>query len=158
MADHTSKLEQAQQLIAEYLSDITSTRQKSKKPYATKSSVIEQAGDKNYIIQVINKVKNCKESDSIEKNILDKNSAAGKILLPFYICSKYFPTLSLTTGDVEKITAELGVRIDISNVGKAIRKSLLKYLDSNTTRTHGVPTNYKINRKGIKYFEGLLNN
>ncbi|MFA5000738.1 MAG: hypothetical protein WC531_00715 [Candidatus Paceibacterota bacterium] len=111
----------------------------------------------DYILSIVNKIKNCDESDQVEKNILDKTSLSGRILLPFYICYKYFPEQGLTTGDVEKITSELRVKVQTPNVSKAISDSLHKYLEGNSTRVKGKPVIYKLNRKGAKYFESLLN-
>lgn len=106
---------------------------------------------------IINKIKNCEASERIEKEILDKTSMHGRILLPFYICYKYFPQQGLTTGDIAKITSELRVKVQTPNVSNAISDSLQKYLDGNSTRVKGKAVIYKLNRKGAKYFESLLN-
>lgn len=119
----------------------------------TQSQKSSSAGS---ILEIVNKIKNSDEADAIETNVLDKSAVAGRILLPFFICSKYFPTQRLTSGDVEKITSELGVKIKTSNVSKAITNSLLKYLDGDSTRKKGKAVSYKLNRKGVKYFESLL--
>lgn len=108
------------------------------------------------ILLIVNKIKNCEESEKIEKEILDKTSMHGRILLPFYICYKYFPQQGLTTGDIEKVTSELRVKIQTPNVSRAISESLQKYLDGNSTRVKGKAVFYKLNRKGAKYFESLL--
>lgn len=112
--------------------------------------------DLDYILSIVNKIKNCDESDLIEKEILDKIFQPGRIILPFYICYKYFSNRGLTTGDIEKITAELGVKVQTPNVSKNISESLHKYLEGNSTRMKGKPVLYKLNRKGVKYFESLL--
>jgi len=115
-------------------------------------------GDSGYILSIVNKVKNCDEADQIETEILDKISSPGRILLPFYICFKYFPEQKLTTGDIEKITSGLKVRIQTPNVSKAISKSLHKYLEGSSIPAIGKkPSAYSLNRKGVKYFESLLN-
>lgn len=108
------------------------------------------------IMDIVNKIKNCEESDKIETQILDKNNQEARILLPYYISYKYFANQPLTTGDVEKITRELGVEIKASNVANKIKESLLKYLDTDSSRKKGKPTPYKLNRKGIKRFEEIL--
>lgn len=109
------------------------------------------------ILLIVNKIKNCEEAEKIEKEILDKTSIHGRILLPFYICYKYFPQQGLTTGNIEKITSELRVKIQTPNVSNAIADSLQKYLEGNSTRVKGKAVFYKLNRKGAKYFESLLN-
>jgi len=62
----------------------------------------------------------------------------------------------LTTGDVEKITADLKVRVKTPNVSNAIAESLQKYLDGDSTRIKGKAVRYKLNRKGARYFESLI--
>ncbi len=108
------------------------------------------------IVTIVKKIKDCDEADKIEAEILDKTAQSGRVLLPFFICHKYFPQQTLTTGDIEKITSELGVKVKTSNVSTAITKSLQKYLDGSSTRKKGRAVSYKLNRKGAKYFESLL--
>ena len=110
----------------------------------------------DFIMDIVNKIKNCKESDKIESRVLNKSKEEGRILLPYYISYKYFSNRCLTTVDIEKITGELGVKIKESNVANKIKESLVKYLDSASRRKKGKPTFYKLNRKGIKHFEEIL--
>lgn len=109
------------------------------------------------ILLIVNKIKNCEESEKIEKEILDKTSMTGRVLLPFYICYKYFPQQGLTTGDIQETTSQLRVKIQTPNVSNAISGSLQKYLEGNSIRVRGKAVIYKLNRKGAKYFESLLN-
>ena len=109
------------------------------------------------ILLIVNKIKNCEESEKIEKEILDKTSMSGRVLLPFYICYKYFPQQGLTTGDIQEITSQLRIKIQTPNVSNAISDSLQKYLEGNSIRVRGKAVIYKLNRKGAKYFESLLN-
>jgi len=111
----------------------------------------------DYILSIVNKIKNCDESDKIEEEILDKTSLPGRILLPFYICYKYFPEQRLTTGDIEKITSGLKMKIKTPNVSKTISKSLHKYLEGSSIPVRGKKLFYMLNRRGAKYFESLLN-
>lgn len=121
-----------------------------------KKSSSSEPSSQDLIMDVVNKIKNCGESNKIETQVLDKNNQEGRILLPYYISCKYFSKQPLTSGDIEKITGELGVRIKYSNVTKKIKKSLLGYLYSDTPRKKGKPTLYKLNRKGVKHFEEIL--
>jgi len=150
-----NKLKQIQSLVIDCLSEVSSDKPKAFVANKTKQTKTDTATE-DKIMKVVNKVKNCNETEKIEKQILDKRAMEGKIILPFYICNKYFPTYTLSTGDIEKITAELSVRIKASNVRKAIRESLYKFLDTNQRRKSGILTPYKLNRKGFKHFESLL--
>lgn len=111
----------------------------------------------NLILSIVNKIGDCKESEKIQINILDKTSMGGKILLCFYISYKYFKNSWLTTGDIEKITSALGTKIAISNVSNKIKSELRKYLESETVRKKGQSTPYRLNRKGVKRFEETIN-
>ncbi len=111
----------------------------------------------NHVLMISNKIKSCEENEKIEEKILDKASVLGRVLLPYYICYKYFPTQGLTTGDVAKITSELRIGVKLSNISTAITNSLQKYLEGDSTRVKGKPVTYKLNRKGAKHFESLLN-
>jgi len=151
-----TKLNEIKTLVDECLVSLPKHSPK-RKITSPKSEVKKNNGSSDYILTIVNKIKNCEESEKIEKKILDKSSIPGRILLPFYICYKYFPQQGLTTGDVAKITSELRVGIKTPNVSKAITDSLQKYLEGNSTRTKGKAVVYKLNRKGAKCFESLLN-
>lgn len=151
----STKLNQIKGLAEECLgalSDGQISKHRSASVKETKKSDVPT----DYILAIVNKIKNCDESDQIETEILDKTSLPGRILLPFNICYKYFPQQGLTTGDIEKITSELRVKVQTPNVSKTISDSLHKYLEGNSTRVKGKPVIYKLNRKGAKYFESLL--
>ena len=110
----------------------------------------------DYVLLIANKIKTCEESEKFDSLILDNTNVQNRILLPFYICYKYFPDHRLTSGDIEKITSELRIRIQQPNVSKNITKSLLKYLEGDTSRSKGKAVSYKLNRRGAKYFESVL--
>lgn len=152
-----AKLKQIKQLSEECLAILPSSPTLKRK--LTLAKEIKKDNDNfDYVLSIVNKIKNCDESDQIEKEILDKTSLPGRILLPYYICHKYFPEQKLTTGDIEKITSGLKVRIQTPNVSKTISKSLHKYLEGNSIPAKGKkPSVYSLNRKGVKYFESLLN-
>ena len=109
------------------------------------------------ILLIVNKIKDCEESEKIDAQVLNKISLPARVLLPFYICYKYFPEQGLTTGDIEKITSQLRVRVKVPNVSKAVASSLQKYLAGDSIRGRGKTSRYKLNLKGAKYFESLLN-
>jgi len=151
-----TKLNEIKRLAEEGLAELSVTgATKHQKVVKNETKRGEAVADP--ILLIVNKIKNCEEAEKIEKEVLDKTSIHGRVLLPFYICYKYFPQQGLTTGDIEKITSELRVKIQTPNVSKAITDSLQKYLDGNSTRVKGKAVFYKLNRKGAKYFESLLN-
>lgn len=153
-----SKLNEIKSLADECLAALSNapTEQKQSSISSTKKPAKVSNDSNDHILSIVNKIKNCEEADKIEEKILDKVSIPGRVLLPFYICCKYFPQQGLTTGDVARITSELRVGVKTPNVSKAITESLQKYLEGDSTRVKGKAVVYKLNRKGAKYFESLL--
>ncbi|GAI39313.1 unnamed protein product [marine sediment metagenome] len=146
-----TKLNEIKKLAEECLESLSDTNIPKNKQTIKKE---KKKGDITLLI--VNKIKDLDEFEEIEKEVLDKSSIPKRVLLPFYICHKYFPQQGLTTGDVEKITEQLGVRVKTPNVSKAITGSLWKYLAGDSSRKRGKIVVYKLNRKGAKYFESVL--
>lgn len=116
----------------------------------------EGAGNAD-IASIVSKIKSCDEAEKIEKHILDKKSVVNRVLLPLYILSKYFPSSEgLTSGDIEKITKELGVPVAQANASKALSETARSYVDGDKVRRKGSAVNYKLVRRGLQHFEGLL--
>jgi len=114
------------------------------------------AGPDDLILSIVNKVGDCDESEKIQSKVLDQKNMEAKILLCFYISYKYFKNAWLTTGDIEKITSGLGAKIAVGNVSNKIKGELRQYLESGAVRKRGQPTPYRLNRKGSKRFEAIL--
>lgn len=126
-----------------------------KRPVKTAHGPTETKDSNELILGIVNKIGECEESDAIQRNILDKKSMEGKILLCFFIANKYFKNAWLKTGEIEKITSDLGVKIDARNVTNKI-KELRQLLESGAARKKGQPTPYRLNRNGIKRFYIIL--
>ena len=116
---------------------------------------IETTNSDDLILLIVNKVGDCEESEEMQTKILDQRSAEGKILLCFYISYKYFKNIWLNTGNIEEITSNLGVKIDVRNVTNKISE-LRRYLESGSIRKKGQPTPYRLHRKGFKRFNEIL--
>lgn len=126
-------------------------------PVKTAPKFTETQNSDKFILGIVNKIGECEESTAIQSNILDKKSMEGKILLCFFIANKYFKNAWLTTGDIEKTTSNLGVKIDARNVTNKIKK-LRQFLESGAARKQGQPTPYRLNRNGVKRFSAMLGN
>lgn len=145
------KLETAAALIAECLLELGSgAREGLPKVLAKKDT---PTPDLN--LSIVNKIGDCDETEVIQKKILDTRGAEGRVLLAFYISYKYFGNEWLSSGDIEKITSDLGVKIDKKNVSNYLA-ALRKYLESGAARKKGQPTPYRMNRNGVKRFEEIL--
>ena len=72
-----------------------------------------------------------------------------------YYAAEQFSDPYLTTGEMEAVTDQLGVRIDSSNAAKVLKKNST-YVTTDTMRKPGTIVGYKLNRSGVKHFENLL--
>lgn len=115
--------------------------------------------DKKSKTDIVKLVEFIKESDKfpdVDKNILEKSSQLPKILMCVYFAKDCFPNNPyLRTGEIDTITDQLGVRIQITNVSKTITRKL-KYFSGDRVRKRGVKIRYKINRAGGQAFKKLL--
>jgi hypothetical protein len=119
------------------------------------SSVQKETDSSNLVLDIINKVADCDEADEIKEYILDKRGSEGRVLLPYYISYKYFGNAWIGAGEIEKITSELGIKIDTRNVSNYL-KEYRSSLESGSVRKRGQSTPYRLNRKGLKRFEEII--
>jgi hypothetical protein len=103
---------------------------------------------------VANAVDESDKIKDIEQNILNKRSLLGRILIAFHFAHETGNEY-LTTGDVEKITDQLRVKIAQSNVSHCIAANR-KYFSAGTTRRRGAKVPYKLNRQGKLAYEKCL--
>lgn len=109
------------------------------------------------LADIINQIKGCEWAEKIESEILDKSAQVNRILLPLFIAHEYFKNeIPLTSGDISRITSNLGIPIHIANVSNTLAGTASKYVISNGIRKKGNPVQYKLNRRGVQYFKSLL--
>ncbi len=109
------------------------------------------------ITAIVNKVKNCDEADIIEEKILDKTSQVDRTLLPLYIIYEYIePKVGLTSGDINRVTKQLGIPISTANASSTLSGTASRYVMADSVRKKGVPVRYTLSRKGEQYMKGIL--
>ena len=127
--------------------------------------VLERAGvdqdlasDEIDIARIVACIRDCDAAESIEVRILDQRDAMNRVLLPLYIQYKFFnPNIGLTSGNVQKITDQLGVKVEISSASKILSGRAKSYVSGDSVRKKGSPVRYKLTRRGVIYFEELIN-
>lgn len=139
-----------------------SKKESKRKPEASKNKVTAstkvESEDSPDLQTIINHIKECDQAESIENNVLDKTGQVNRILLPLFIVHEYMGNVyGLTSGEVSTITRELGITIQQGNASKNLSGSASKYVGGNKVRKPGRPVRYKINRRGVRYFKGVLN-
>ncbi len=128
---------------------------KKKQKVAKKGQPAEQAHD--YLTKIINLIKECDEADAIEKNIIDKASQVNKVLLPLYIVHEHMEnSFGLQSGEISKITKDLGIPISQPNVSRTLSNSAARYVMGDRVRKIGQAVKYRLNRRGIKYVQGVV--
>ncbi len=128
---------------------------KSKGQYQKQSSNVPH--QKNHIIQIVNLIKECEESEDIEQNVLDKASEVNRVLLPLYIVHEYMEnSIALQSGEISKITKELGVLVSQPNVSSALSDTASRYVIGDRPRKARQAVKYKLNRRGLKYMKEII--
>lgn len=124
---------------------------------ATKQPASVGSDDKPDLAKIVNLVKDCDEAEEIETQILDRSGQVNRVLLPIYIVHEHMSnSIGLTSGDIKKITTDLGIPISTPNASNTLSKTASKYVIGDTTRRRGQPVRYKLSRRGLKYFKSIL--
>jgi hypothetical protein len=103
---------------------------------------------------VANAVHESDRTEDIQKNVLDKRDSLGRILAAFHFAHETGNEY-LTTGDVEKITDQLRVKISQPNASRCVAANR-KYFSAQTSRRRGAKVPYKLNRQGEIAYEKCL--
>lgn len=113
--------------------------------------------DEINLTEIVSLVKNCDEAASLEKNILDRASQVDRTLLPLYIIHEYKGNkYGLTSGEISKIIADLGVKVAPTNISKTLAGTALRYVIGDKVRKIGQPVRYKLSRRGLQYLKGII--
>jgi hypothetical protein len=91
---------------------------------------------------------------SIQTNILKTTNQLNKVLLAF-VAADECGYKNISTGDVARITAELGKPLSQSNASKVIAKHA-DLFSAGKERKQGAVIPYKINRHGRKVYSDVL--
>jgi hypothetical protein len=109
------------------------------------------------ITAIVNMIKNCDESEAIEKHILDRISIVDRTLLPLFIVHKYINNAyGLTSGDINRVTTELGIPIATPNVANTLAGSGSRYVVGDKLRKKGHAVHYKLSRRGLQYLQAVI--
>ena len=103
-------------------------------------------------------VAHIKDSDkfvAVEDCVLNNRAQLPRIMMALYFAAQFCSDPHLSTGEIETITDQLGVRIKMTNVGSAI-KANHKFFTAKVVRKAGTKVPYKLNRTGSQAFETVL--
>ena len=106
---------------------------------------------------IVHALKECDEYESIEEQILDRTSQVDRALLPLYVAQEYVDEkLSLTSGDVAKITADLGIPLSQANASRTLSGTAARYVSGDKVRKKGRAVRYRLIRRGINYMKSVI--
>lgn len=136
----------------------TSTIQKGKKkPTKISPMSVESSDDTPDLNELVNFVKNCEEAEAIEKNVLDRTSQVDRTLLPLYVVHAYKGNrFGLTSGEISKVTSELGVRVTQPNASTTLSTTASRYVMGDKVRKPGQPVRYRLSRRGVQYMKAVI--
>ena len=94
---------------------------------------------------------------SIEKHILDQTDRLARVLLPMYIVFEHMNNAhGLTSGQINKVTVQLGVPVKQPNVSNTLSGAASKYIIGDTVRKAGQAVKYKLSRRGHTYLKEVI--
>ncbi len=99
------------------------------------------------IAKLVGHINDADNHDDIAKHILGKSAQLPKILMCLYFAMENLESPNLTTGNIETITDQLGIKMKCANAVTTIKKNQ-KYFAQDTVRKMGAIMKYKLNRKG----------
>lgn len=131
--------------------------QKSNNHTKSTGSSKDKSEGKPDLNQIVTLTKDCDEAEAIETQILDRTAQVDRTLLPLYIVHEQLRNaFGLTSGDVKKITTDLGIPISQSNASTTLSGTASKYVIGDKVKVKGQAVRYKLSRRGIKYMKEVL--
>jgi hypothetical protein len=110
------------------------------------------------LTSVIQHVRDSESSDLITSRVLDHPNMLNRVLLPIYVAQVgLHQNMGMTSGEISKILRDLGTPISIPNVSTTLSRTARNYVMGDKVRKKGVPVRYQLTRRGVQYFEELLN-
>jgi hypothetical protein len=155
--------EEIQKVLALYGSPKTVTKgvkppkdRPKAKPSAKSSDEGSETAD---IPKIVNLVKTCDEAEAIEKNILDRTAMVDRVLLPLYIVHEHLGNnTGLTSGEISRITRELGVPVSQPNASRTLSGTASKYVMGDKVRVKGHAVRYQLTRRGVQFLKSVITN
>ena len=116
-----------------------------------------EPADQPDLTQIVNLIKTCDEAEAIEEQILDRTSQVNRILLPLYIVHEHLGNaFGLTSGEIHKITTDLGIPISTPNASRTLSGTASRYLMGDSVRKKGRPVRYNLQRRGVQYLKSVI--
>jgi hypothetical protein len=107
--------------------------------------------------EIVNLTKTCDEAEEIERQVLDRASQVDRTLLPLYVVHEHLGNrFGLSSGEVSKITTDLGVPVSQPNASRTLSGTAAKYVIGDKVRKKGQAVRYKLSRRGVQYLKAVI--
>lgn len=117
----------------------------------------EDDGGTANLSEIVNLTKTCDEAENIEQQILDRASQVDRTLLPLYVVHEHLGNrFGLSSGEVGKITTDLGVPVSQPNASRTLSGTAAKYVIGDKVRKKGQAVRYKLSRRGVQYLKAVI--
>jgi hypothetical protein len=155
-----SKLsELVKQFVTLPSADSPPKKTRHKTPTKAKASGVQPAAEgEKAIIDIpglLEHIKGKEEYDRVEKNIIDGRSILPKIIMCLHYATDFFDDPYLTTGQIQSITDQLGIKVAMANAANKIRDNQ-KFFTGKKVRKKGQAVPYKLNRQGEQEFQTYI--
>lgn len=113
--------------------------------------------DQPELAKIVELIKNCDEAEAIERRILDRSSQIDRTLLPLYMVYEHLKNaFGLSSGEINRITNELGVPVSVHNVSTTLATTAARYVIGDKVRVKGQAVRYKLSRRGVQYLKNVI--
>lgn len=109
------------------------------------------------VAKLVSLIRDCDEAQAIEDKILDFRDNLHLVLLPIFVLNWHLDENSgLTSGDISRITDQLGVKVLTSNASGILSGRGKSFVSGDSVRKKGSPVRYKLTRRGMQYMKDVI--
>lgn len=125
------------------------------KKTAPKKNTSDETAPSLDIAALVGHIKEAPDYSKLEERILNKRDQLARIMMCMHYAAEVCDDPHVTTGQVEAITDQFGVKVTMANAANNIKKNQ-RFFTGKTIRKKGQPVPYKLNRQGETAFRALL--
>lgn len=109
------------------------------------------------LAELVNAIKESDEFEAFDQHIFKRRRQLERVLLPMYVLGKTSgSTVGLTSGEISRVCAELGLRMSQPNAAGVLSGAGARFVIGNRTRVKGQAVRYRLSRPGTQYIESVL--
>jgi hypothetical protein len=150
-------IEEIQRITDQYRSPAPAAAAPGLRQAAAPAAALDDADTEPDIARIVALIREIDEAEIIERQVLNSRDVLNRVLLPLYIVHNHVnQAMGLTSGDIEKVTDQLSVKVNISSASTMLSGRAKAFVTGDAVRKKGGTVRYRINRRGIQHFNGVL--